>query len=145
MTKDDQRPSLLKNRVDLKGLTAGTMYDFIEDLKDRHSLENTKVVFYTTIGVVTGTWIPVEDDASKSDKDAERVHETLIDLRTNKLKQLIEENENINLINDTGSIPLINVTISPYGSISKHHLGSFLLFADQIVGITYGEERQQET
>lgn len=136
--KEESLPELIKNRIDLKSLTAGVAYDFMDLLHQDGKLRDHKVTFYTTIGVVTGKWLPVDENEPDNYKDIENFHDNLFKIRDSRIKEA--ESDVSHLTNDTGSIPLVNVTIQPYNSIGKHNLSYFLLFADQVVGITIGKQ-----
>lgn len=138
--------SLEKNakcsRVDIKALSASAIYDLIDYAKSKKAaLSNYKVIFYTTIGTVTGTWLPLDEEATESQKDYEKIHERFLNIRDARIQDC--EQENLERVNDTASLTLVDVTIQPYGLSGKHHVPYLILFADQIVGITFGEEKEQ--
>ena len=134
-------PKLLEDRIDLRALTVNTFIQAIELLTsgklDSISVDNnTKVVIYTTIGTITGQLFE-EFKENSTEQHYSIIHEQIMKSRNFKLEQFEKEDVN-RIINDSGYIALSNVTISPYGNPAEHKMPYFLLFPEQIVGITFG-------
>lgn len=136
-------PKLLQNRIDNKGLTAGIVYDLVDIFNKKQTSANTKVFFYTAFGIVTGNWVISDETEDETVNLQAKLHKTIIKQKHDQIRKEEAENEHLRLINDSGTIPLVNATIRPYAG-GEHHLSDFLLFTDQIIGLSYGEEKQPE-
>lgn len=143
-----QNPKLLDNRTDLKSLTFQCLSTALDILKSDEigniSIDSdTNVIVVTNFGTVEGTLI----DSSKSTDNPNKnfVNNLLAEVfeaRNGRIIQLENENDQFRLINDTDSLTLENVTITPYAnSNNKFNLGELILFSDQIVGLSIGKIR----
>ena len=100
--------------------------------------ETTKTIFVTNFGFVEGEVIlnePQDSDAPIENFEIELLHRLI--------KNLIDESEKDSEPHDErlGSIPLKNVKIRTFSN-DIQSLDYFLLFADQVVGLTLGESHQ---
>jgi hypothetical protein len=143
---------LMDSRVDLKAFTYECFNVAIDVLKsgelENVSLSpNTKVLFLTQFGIVEGT-------PSKKDSPNNNVKEAFTNMlifktfegRNQKIEDMKTKNPDLTIINDTGSIVLENVVITSYANPdSKFNLGTFVLFTDSIIGISFGETSSESS
>lgn len=141
---------LIKDRIDLKSLTFQCFNTAIEVLKSNEFegisvSPNTSLVILTDFGIIQGSYIPnleSEDDSNESAGEifVRTITGKVFEIRNKRLVELKSENPELKLINDSSSIVLSDVTITPYSNpSSKSHIGLLTLFTDQIVGFSFGE------
>lgn len=146
MSEENKMPNVLKNKVDFKHVNCAVLYEFIEKARsDREDMSNYEVVFYTTIGTVKGVWLPLTENDPQRLKGMEDFYQSISEIANARLIKREEGSDvDLNLTNNTGVIPLVNVKIQPYTNSPAHNLDYFQLFTDQIVGITMGESSIRE-
>jgi hypothetical protein len=141
---ENEIPNLLAKRFDIKSLTIGTFFAIIEDLKNRNVegiSPNTKVICYTNFGTISGRLLPGTDE--EADNGFSMFHEKVMKIR-NKDINLYESEGTTEVLNDTGHIPLVDVEIHYYANPNRiDKLSYFLLYPDQVVGLTFGERREE--
>src|SRR5690625_4036694 len=93
-------PELIKNRIDMKKVTAATIYNFLESAHIDDKLTDHNVMFYTTIGTVTGTWLPLDDGHDENEKGIEKFHKAVKKDSFEIIHEFKSDNPNIKLIND---------------------------------------------
>lgn len=136
---NSELPKTLDERIDYKTLMSSILYNLIDQIKkDKPEANNTKMYFYTTIGMIEGTWLPLDEDSDDKYKTQETLHKLIMEHRNKTISKEELENKTFKLVNDSGAIPLVNVKLTTYSG-REHHLSYFLLFSDQIVGLSYGE------
>lgn len=140
----------LNNRVDLKSLTFQCFNSVIDVLKTNESNilvgnSNVSLVILTHLGMIQGDFISnfdISDDSQDNNeiKLVKTLSGKVFEMRDKELLEFQSENSNFKLINDSGTIALSDVTITPYNSINNAiHLGFLSLFTDQIIGFSFGE------
>lgn len=135
-------PLIIHERIDNKGLTTTVFYDFLySDAAKSKLSKETEVILYTTIGIVKGRLLYFNDD---EEDGFVKFHKGLMNKKHEYIKDQENEQEKLKLINDASSLPLTDVTITPYGLSNSQSLSYFLLFADQIVGISIGESKKDD-
>ncbi|MBD7984403.1 hypothetical protein H9649_07420 [Sporosarcina sp. Sa2YVA2] len=145
--ESNETPKLLSDRIDARALTVNIFYDAIETLKSGKiegvSMgQDTQLVIYTTFGTVTGQLMEDEYENDAQLNSAAMIHEIFMKVRNKQLISLEEEGVN-RLVNDSGYIPIVNAQITPFGNPNNvHRLGYFLLYPDQITGLTFGQYQQ---
>lgn len=145
---DKQNPKLIDNRTDLKSLTFQCLSSGLDILKSDKtgniSIDSeTNVIVITNFGTVEGTLIDFNKSTDNPNKAfVNALFEKVFEVRNERIIELENENDQFRLINDTDSLTLENVTITPYAnSNNKFNLGELILFSDQIVGLSIGKIR----
>lgn len=143
-------PKLIQNRIDLKCATYLTLNNAIDMFKSDDSKEisvskNIKVSIFTSFGIIIGTVIhkfSLEDTTIEDTTKAfcYTIFDKVIESRNSKFKELEEQNIDLKLINDSSVIFLEDTVILPYANpISKFKVGYFMVFGDEIKGLSVGE------
>lgn len=133
--------------LDLKAFTFECFSTAIEILKSGEiegiSIgENTSVLILTDIGLVEGT-IMMKNPANTNPNErfAHFVMTNTINAFNEQLDKIKSENSALSIINNSDSIILKNVVITPYSNPgSKINLATLILFTDKILGISFGEK-----
>jgi hypothetical protein len=138
-------PNLLKGRIDLKAITVSNVINIVESLSsgdiDEAALpKNTKVLIYTTFGTVSGKLLPIDSEENHGYKNIEMLHKVLFRVRNNHLDSFESDKGITRVISDTGYIALVDAEVTYYAAPTRtNKLAYFLLFSDQVVGLTLGE------
>lgn len=143
-------PTYFENRVDVK---AETIRLFASAIKQFASQEkpflspNTQVILLTTIGQVSGNILTYMDQDQTEDAPVDAVqtlNEELLKLKTGGLA-VFEESLNcsaVNVVNNNGIVVIVDAVLKPYNAPNCSHAFKVLnLFADQIVGFSFGEHQ----
>jgi hypothetical protein len=144
---DNERPTLLTERADLKALTANVFAKTIENIKNGMIEEismdpDTEILFFTHFGLVSGSqYIPPEENDEFD--PAYFLYKTVLETRDSLLSSYIENGVK-RLVNDSGFILLKDVTIRPYANPgTSYNLAYFLLYSDAVLGISFGSQRTE--
>lgn len=149
MSENEKReiPNLLSKKIDIRALTISTFFDAIDILKsgtlEEVSLgKDTKVICFTSFGTVTGTILPQSDTDNQQHKNVALFHNVIMNVRNSHVDQF--ETEGVEqVINHSGYIPLVDVEITYYATPNRtDRLAYFLLFPEQVVGLTFGEHQE---
>ncbi|AXM89351.1 hypothetical protein CI793_09365 [Anoxybacillus ayderensis] len=145
---DNEIPILLKERIDLKALTAKTFVNVVENIRNGKTEEisvdlNTEIWFFTNFGLVSGSlYIPPEENDAFD--PTYFLHELVFKTRNSLLSSYIEKGVE-RLTNDSSFVLLKDVTVKPYASPSTpYKLGYFLLYGDAILGISFGDQPKEQ-
>lgn len=140
-------PKLLNDRIDLRALTVNVYSSAIDLLKSGEiesvSLgKDTQLIIYTTFGTIQGQLMQDKYEDEPKLNSTALLHDIFMKQRDKQLEQYEEEGAS-RLVNDSGYIPLVNVQLTPFSNPNDvHRLAYFLLYPDQIVGLTFGEYEQ---
>lgn len=150
--EDKDIPSFITNSIDFKKILVFGIFNLIQRIKDGKVEDvsmgkNTSVSVMTNFGLVSGRVMLFDNESEKEIIDT-RDFGSLFYLETVKSVDKVMANledkigpETIKVINQTGRLMLADVTITPFANPqNKYKLARLLLFTDQIVGITFGEE-----
>jgi hypothetical protein len=147
MDKNNEIPSILTERADLKALTANAFANVIENIKNGKIEEismdsNTEIFFFTHFGLVSGSlYIPPEENDEFD--PVYFLHKVIFKTRDSLLSSYIEKSVK-RLTNDSSFILLKDVTIKPYANPdAPYNLPYFLLYSDAILGISFGSQRTE--
>lgn len=147
-------PEFLKNRIDIKSATVQAFDLVMKELSSRPSDSvvsgKGKSIIVTNFGLVKGTIQGIKsNDSNENDQsDVARIFlRSLIkgtfDFRNGLFSDDIERigEHAVKLTNNTGAIILEQVEITPFANLeNKIHMSDFILFSDQIVGITLAND-----
>lgn len=147
MDEEIKVPNFSQNRIDVKELTIEAFSEAVKTcIKGDTPLlgPNTKVTLLTTIGHVSGKILTfMEDPKTNEKKDvAQTVNNFLLKLKTETLATIEEEtgSENSAIVNNSGIVVVLDAELKPYSNPKCNHTFKVLnLFADQIVGFTFGD------
>jgi hypothetical protein len=144
---DKEIPILLKERADLKALTANAFANVIENIKNGKIEEisadpNTEIWFFTHFGLVSGSlYIPPEENDAFD--PTYFLHKVIFKTRDSLLSSYIEKSVK-RLTNNSSFVLLKDVTIKPYASPdASYKLAYFLLYSDAILGISFGSQQTE--
>ena len=150
MANSEERkvPKLLNDRVDLRSLTIGVFHSSLTTLKNGELQgveldKDNELIIFTNFGTITGDLLDNIDEEEKDDsvKNATFLHEVIMRARNTSLDEYSNEGI-VRLVNDSGAIPLANVTITPYSNPNNpYNLSYFLLYPDQVIGFTIGKRQ----
>ncbi|WP_432199270.1 hypothetical protein [Anoxybacillus gonensis] len=145
---DNEIPTLLKERIDLKALTAKTFANVIENIRNGKIEEismdpNTGIWFFTHFGIVSGSlYIPSEENDAFD--PTYFLHKLIFKTRDSLLSSYIEKGV-ARLTNDSSFVLLKDVTVKTYASPgTPYKLGYFLLYSDAILGISFGDQPKDQ-
>ena len=135
-------PNLLKEKINLKTITIQTFFETIDLITNGEVAgisfeEETNVIAFTSFGTVSGkiAYLSKREDAHFT--SIEGIHKGFITSRNKRLEYL--ENDGIKEVEiSSGFIPLIDVEIRYFNNSEPSKLDYFLLFADQVVGLSFG-------
>jgi hypothetical protein len=141
----EKAPSYIKNRIDVK---AQTIQVFVETIKKVTEEEkpllgrNTQVLILTTLGQVHGKILTFTDNSDTTNDVSQILNERFLQLKNFGLAILEEKHngEEISIVNNSGLVVVIDATLKPYANPqSTYNYKVLNLFADQIVGFSFGE------
>lgn len=140
-------PDFIKNRVDLKFSTLKTISSLIETLNSNEIegltvKDDLELCILTSFGMIIGDISDKNNDnpnTSSSEKFTDLVLNEVFDVRNSILASLEKDKEDLTIINNYASILLKNVKIIPYNNPGNClNFADFILFTDEIKGITFG-------
>lgn len=133
-------PEALDNLVDLKALTISSFQAAIDGLKKSSEItlgEDTKLILLTQAALI-------ECEILNNDEGEPiyLINKTVLESRKNILSS--EKYVNKNFLNQSATLSLKNVTITPFSNPqAKINLPVLNLFTDQILGISFGSYSQE--
>jgi len=132
-------PEFIKNRIDLKATTVTAFAYALDSMKEENSIgQNTNLVLLTNMGTIEGD-IYFPNDKNK-DNVGVILSDSFINIRNNILCDDEAEIEKPNIVNDTSIITIVNAKITPFSNSNNIlTLATLNLFADQILGFSFGE------
>jgi hypothetical protein len=130
-------PDYIKNRVDLKAetiTTFATALNVIKDNIDSTGFKKNRAILITSFGHITCDI--VTNDATNDDPDEMSLFSSAIEARN----LLLAEQPDTSLItNNTSLIMFKNADVISFSNpLAITHFNALVLFADQIVGYTFG-------
>jgi hypothetical protein len=143
MSSEEKMPNILKEKINLKTATIQSFFETIDLIAagkiDDISLGNdTKVFAYTTFGVISGRVAYLLDRDDDFFNSLQTIHKSFVYARNFMIKE--SENDGAKEIEiDSGFVPLVDVEIRYFNNPNPTKLDYFLLFADQVVGLTFGQ------
>jgi hypothetical protein len=145
MTEEAKVPNFLQNRIDLKAMTIrtfGVTIDTFRNLPDRPYGDLNSIVM-TNFGLIEGEIIDLSDEGDERVLPFKSLAVAMFDARNNVLTEresLIGE-ENIRVVNDSSMFLVVNATLIPFSNPqNRFNIGEILLFTDQVVGLTAGNQ-----
>lgn len=151
MSERNKVPQFMQNGIDFKKAVASYFYGMIDMAKngelDGITIgEKTNVKILTNFGTIDGRAIYF-DEASEgkmaTDDSASFLYASVIKAvdMTMADQEAKIGSDNLRVINQTGRLVLADAVVTPYANPSfKFNYTRLLVFTDQIVGITFGEE-----
>lgn len=155
MFEERNIPSFMRNSIDFKKSIATSIFSLIQDMREGKfegvSLgPNTTAAVITNFGLVRGKVVLFDNESEKGIYE-NHDYDSLIYMQA--IKTLDESmanfetevgSESVKLVNYTGRLVLADAVVTPYANPqSSFNFSRLLLFTDQIVGITFGEESRR--
>jgi hypothetical protein len=132
-------PEFIKNRIDLKATTVTAFAYALNSMKEEDSIgQNTKLLLLTSMGTIEGE-IYFPNDNNK-DNVGVVLSDAFINIRNNILCDDEAEMDKPTIVNDTSIITIVNAKVTPFSNSNNVlTLATLNLFADQILGFSFGE------
>ena len=154
MTKENKIPQFMQNSIDFKKIVISYIFEMIDALKkgELESLsigEKTTVRILTNFGIVEGKVINFDEESEKEILNEKNNPSALYAIANRGVGMTMADYEakigsdNLRVTNHTGRLVLTDAVVMPYANPQgKFNISRMLIFTDQIVGITFGEEPQ---
>lgn len=155
MVEENQTPNFMVNSIDFKKTVINYFFQMVNAIKNGEIEgvtfgEKNTVRILTNFGLIEGKVINFDEEGMEqitAEKDFASIFYSAAikgaDMSMAKYEDEIGSDK-LKVVNQTGRLVLADAVVSPYANPqNKFSISRLLVFTDQIVGITFGEEPQQ--
>lgn len=154
MTEENKIPQFMQNSIDFKKIVISYIFEMIDTLKkgELEGLsigEKTTVRILTNFGIIDGKAINFDEESEKEILNEKNNPSALYAIANRGVDMTMADYEakigsdNLKVINQTGKLVLTDAVVTPYANPQgKFNISRMLIFTDQIVGVTFGEDSQ---